>query len=233
MFRPHASFPRNTRLGRVPRRARAQPHPRDAADLRGEIQRAKETLSETSSCQLWVPSIKRDVQLTRKELDDLISDDVNQTVDALDIALRDAGVAPADLAGLYLVGGSSRIPLVSHRLQARFVAIAADDLHADGKAVGFALFFHNYSTFRGQPGLYLEDLFVREPFRRQGIGRALLASVARSAVERGCGRLEWSVLNWNTPAIEFYESLGARPLAEWTMYRMTGDVIARVAEDAG
>jgi len=93
---------------------------RDAADLRSEVQRAKETLSEASSCQLWVPGIKRDVQITRKELEDLISDDVNQTVDALDDALREAGVAAADLAGLYLVGGSSRIPLVAHRLQARF-----------------------------------------------------------------------------------------------------------------
>jgi molecular chaperone DnaK len=98
---------------------------RDAAELRGEVQRAKETLSEASSCQLWVPRVKRDVQITRKELEDLISDDVNQTVDGLADALREAGVEASALAGLYLLGGSSRIPLVAHRLQARFGVVPA------------------------------------------------------------------------------------------------------------
>ena len=101
---------------------------------------------------------------------------------------------------------------------------------AEGAPAGFALYFHNYSTFLGRPGLYLEDLFVVPALRGRGIGKALLREVARIARDRGCGRLEWSVLNWNTPAIEFYESLGARPLAEWTTYRMTDDVIDKVAE---
>ena len=99
-----------------------------------------------------------------------------------------------------------------------------------GAPAGFALFFHSYSTFLARPGIYLEDLFVVPALRGRGIGKALLREVARVARDRGCGRLEWSVLKWNTAAIEFYESLGARPLAEWTMYRMTDDVIAKVAQ---
>ncbi len=95
----------------------------------------------------------------------------------------------------------------------------------DGEIVGFALFFHNYSTFLGRPGIYLEDLFVRPEYRRRGHGRALLTAVARLAVERGCGRLEWSVLNWNQPAIEFYRSVGAIPLEEWTTFRLTGEAL--------
>ncbi|MBX6314463.1 MAG: GNAT family N-acetyltransferase, partial [Isosphaeraceae bacterium] len=81
---------------------------------------------------------------------------------------------------------------------------------------GFALFFHSFSTFRGQPGIYLEDLFVRPEHRGRGLGKALLATVAALAVERGCGRLEWSVLDWNEPALRFYRALGARPLEDWT-----------------
>ena len=96
-----------------------------------------------------------------------------------------------------------------------------------GEAVGFALFFHNYSTFLGKPGVYLEDLFVRPAFRGQGLGQMLLTRVAQIAVERDCGRMEWSVLNWNEPAIRFYESLGARPLSDWTTYRLTGDALRR------
>lgn len=96
------------------------------------------------------------------------------------------------------------------------------------KVVGFALFFHNYSTFLGQPGLYLEDLFVRPEYRRRGHGKALLAAVARIAIERGCGRLEWSVLDWNEPAIAFYRSLGAVPLDDWTMFRLVGDALTAV-----
>ena len=90
----------------------------------------------------------------------------------------------------------------------------------DDEPAGFALFFHNYSTFLGRPGLYLEDLFVRPGLRRSGVGKALLLEVARTARERNCGRLEWTVLDWNTPAIEFYESCGAKPLSEWVGYRM-------------
>ena len=95
----------------------------------------------------------------------------------------------------------------------------------DGEAAGFALFFHNFSTFLGRPGIYLEDLFVLPERRGKGIGKALLVHLARLAVERGCGRLEWSVLDWNRPAIGFYESLGARPNDEWTVYRLTGDAL--------
>jgi GNAT superfamily N-acetyltransferase len=95
--------------------------------------------------------------------------------------------------------------------------------------VGFAVFFHNFSTFLGRPGLYLEDLFVLPEYRGSGYGRALLAHLARIAVERGCGRMEWSVLNWNTSAIGFYESLGAKAMDEWTVYRLTGDALTRAA----
>jgi GNAT superfamily N-acetyltransferase len=99
----------------------------------------------------------------------------------------------------------------------------------DGTAAGFALFFATFSTFRGQPGLYLEDIFVRNEYRGRGIGKALLATVARLAVDRGCGRLEWSVLDWNAPAIGFYQSLGARPMDEWTVYRIEDEPLSRLA----
>lgn len=91
---------------------------------------------------------------------------------------------------------------------------------ADGEPAGFALFFHNYSTFLGQPGIYLEDLYVRPELRGRGYGRQLLARLAEVARERNCGRLEWAVLNWNEDAIRFYRSLGARPMDEWTVYRL-------------
>jgi len=93
----------------------------------------------------------------------------------------------------------------------------------DGRAIGLAVFFSNYSTFRGRAGLYLEDLFVEPAQRGRGYGKALLRHVARLAVERGCERMEWSVLDWNTPAIEFYRGLGARPLEDWTIYRLQGE----------
>ncbi|MBL8799999.1 MAG: GNAT family N-acetyltransferase [Planctomycetia bacterium] len=96
--------------------------------------------------------------------------------------------------------------------------------------IGFALFFHNYSTFLGRPGIYLEDLFVEPSRRGQGHGKQLLLALAKLAVDRGCGRLEWSVLDWNEPAIRFYESLGATALKEWTVYRVTGDALRRLAE---
>jgi len=100
----------------------------------------------------------------------------------------------------------------------------------DGRDIGFALFFPNFSTWVGKPGLYLEDLFVLPDDRRQGIGRALLAHLARLAIERGYGRLEWSVLDWNEPAIGFYRRLGARAMDEWTAYRLEGDALRRLAE---
>jgi GNAT superfamily N-acetyltransferase len=99
----------------------------------------------------------------------------------------------------------------------------------DGKAVGFALFFHNYSTFLAQPGLYLEDLYVPELQRGKGIGKALLAHLAKIAVERNCGRMEWAVLDWNVDAIGFYEKLGAKPNSDWTVYRLVGDSLNRLA----
>jgi GNAT superfamily N-acetyltransferase len=99
----------------------------------------------------------------------------------------------------------------------------------NGEPAGFALFFHNYSTFLARPGVYLEDLFVNPEFRGKGIGRSLLQYLAKVAVERNCGRLEWSVLDWNEPAIGFYKSLGAEPLEEWTIFRVKGDALARLA----
>ena len=98
-----------------------------------------------------------------------------------------------------------------------------------GGVVGFALFFHNYSTFLGRPGIYLEDLFVRPEHRGAGHGKALLSHLARLAVERGCGRLEWSVLDWNEPSIAFYRSLGAVAMDEWTVYRLAGDALTELA----
>lgn len=99
----------------------------------------------------------------------------------------------------------------------------------DGTPQGFALFFHNFSTFEGRPGIYLEDLFVRPDARGSGLGKALLAKLAALAVERDCARLEWSVLDWNTPAIDFYKALGARPMDEWTVYRVDGDALTGLA----
>jgi GNAT superfamily N-acetyltransferase len=99
----------------------------------------------------------------------------------------------------------------------------------EGAAVGFALFFHNFSTFEGKPGLYLEDLFVAPEARGAGAGKALLAHLAKLAVERGCARLEWSVLDWNQPAIAFYRSIGARPMDEWTVNRVDGDALRALA----
>ncbi len=93
----------------------------------------------------------------------------------------------------------------------------------EGMPVGFALFFHNFSTFIGKPGIYLEDLYVKEEYRGRGFGKKLLVHLAKLSVERDCGRLEWSVLDWNKPAIDFYLSLGARPMDEWTVFRLTGE----------
>lgn len=99
-----------------------------------------------------------------------------------------------------------------------------------GQVLGFALFFHSYSTFLARPGLYLEDLFVRPVARGRGVGQRLLAHLARLACERGCGRLEWSVLDWNEPAIGFYRRMGAVPMDEWTTFRVTGPALERLAE---
>ncbi len=103
----------------------------------------------------------------------------------------------------------------------------------DGKPVGFALFFHNFSTFEGRPGIYLEDLFVDPAARGAGIGKALLVKLAQLAVERDCARLEWWVLDWNEPAIAFYRSLGARPMDEWTVNRVDGEALKALAAHHG
>ena len=100
----------------------------------------------------------------------------------------------------------------------------------DGRPVGFALFFHNFSTFLGRAGIYLEDLFVRPEARGRGAGKALLRELARLALERGCGRLEWWCLDWNTPSIEFYRSLGAEAMDDWTVYRISGETLSKLAE---
>lgn len=118
-----------------------------------------------------------------------------------------------------------RETLFGQRRSAEVVIARVED-----EVAGFALFFHNYSTFLAKPGIYLEDLFVRPKFRGQGTGEALLRHLAQLAVERGCGRLEWSVLDWNQRAIDFYKALGAKPLDDWTMFRVTGDALTKLAE---
>jgi len=100
----------------------------------------------------------------------------------------------------------------------------------DGKEVGFALFFHNFSTFLGRAGIYLEDLFVLPEYRGKGYGKGLLRKLAQIALERGCGRLEWACLDWNKPSIDFYLSLGAQPMDEWTTYRLTGETLHKMAQ---
>ncbi len=102
----------------------------------------------------------------------------------------------------------------------------------NGKEVGFALFFHNFSTFLGRAGIYLEDLFVKPEFRGKGYGKGLLSELARIAVERGCGRLEWACLDWNKPSIDFYLSLGATKMDIWTTYRLTGETLENLAKNS-
>lgn len=109
----------------------------------------------------------------------------------------------------------------------RFSVLLAEQ---DGEVVGFALWFFTFSTWLGKPGLYLEDLFVRPELRRRGIGKALMLELARTAVREGCGRFEWSVLDWNQPAIDFYRSLGARLMEEWVVCRVEGDALRALAE---
>ncbi len=135
----------------------------------------------------------------------------------------DAVVATEEALGRHLFGdGVGRGPVAECLLG-----------EVDGEAQGFALFFHNFSTWRGAPGLYLEDLFVRPSARRRGLGRALLSALARVALARGCHRFEWSVLDWNAPAIDFYRALGAVAQSEWTTFRVTGDALHALARDAG
>lgn len=100
----------------------------------------------------------------------------------------------------------------------------------DNKEIGFALFFHNFSTFLGRSGIYLEDLYIKPEYRGNGYGKAILKKLASIAVERGCGRLEWWCLDWNKPSIDFYLSLGAKPMSGWTVYRITGDTLKELAD---
>jgi GNAT superfamily N-acetyltransferase len=155
--------------------------------------------------------------------------------------LRPATAADAPLI-LDFIRGLAEYEKLSHEVAATEESLRATLFPASGPAAaecllafvgprpaGFALYFPTYSTFLAQRGLYLEDLFVRPEFRGQGIGRALLLHLARLANARGCGRMEWSVLDWNEPAIRFYEGLGARRLQEWTTCRLTGEALARHA----
>ncbi len=121
-------------------------------------------------------------------------------------------------------------PLLERALFGPTPSAAALIARVDGAAAGFALYFHNFSTFLARPGLYLEDLYVRPEYRGRGIGRALLSALAAVAVARDCGRLEWAVLDWNRPARDFYESLGAAPKSSWITYQLTGDALRRLAE---
>ncbi|MDC0670869.1 GNAT family N-acetyltransferase [Nannocystis radixulma] len=155
--------------------------------------------------------------------------------------LRAAG--PADAADIFRL----IVDLATYEREPDAVVVTVDELRAqlaaerppfecllaeddDGAVVGFALYFHNYSTWRGRPGLYLEDLFVEPSRRGRGIGKQLLVRLAQLAVERGCARMEWAVLDWNTPAIGFYESLGARAVSEWTIFRLTGQELLQLAQ---
>jgi GNAT superfamily N-acetyltransferase len=123
---------------------------------------------------------------------------------------------------------ASEAALAEHLFGARPFAEAIIG-EVDGRRAGYALFFHNYSTFLTRPGIFLEDLYVMPELRRLGVGRALLAHVVRLAAERGCGRVEWAVLDWNAPAIAFYRSLGAEPVDGWTIHRLTGARLEAVA----
>jgi GNAT superfamily N-acetyltransferase len=150
---------------------------------------------------------------------------------------------PEDVPTIHaLIGALARYEKLEHEVVGTVDALhehlfgsrpAAEVIVAEeeAKIVGFALFFPSYSTFLCKPGLYLEDLFVLPEHRGRGYGKALLAALARLAMERGCGRFEWSVLDWNEPAIGFYRSLGARPLDGWGVFRLTGDALAALAAE--
>jgi GNAT superfamily N-acetyltransferase len=120
--------------------------------------------------------------------------------------------------------------LIRDALFGRTPSAEAAIAYAGADAVGFAVWFYNFSTFVGRPGLYLEDLFVLQEWRGRGIGRALMGHLGRLAVARGCGRMEWAVLDWNEPAIRFCRSIGAQAMDGWTVYRLTGDALTRVAQ---
>jgi GNAT superfamily N-acetyltransferase len=160
-----------------------------------------------------------------------------------DFAIRPAG--PADVPViLSLIRDLAEYERLSHEVEAteerlernlfgerQYAETLIGELRGD--PVAFAVYFHNFSTFLGKPGLYLEDLFVKPTARDLGIGGAILRRLARIAVERDCGRLEWSVLDWNAPALAFYKSLGAIPMGDWTIHRVTGEALQSLAESEG
>ncbi len=161
------------------------------------------------------------------------------SVEPLELSLRQA--TPADSQTLFsLIQALAEYEKLSHTVTGNPAALEAhlfgnrpyaEAILAElsGKVVGFALFFHNYSTFLTQPGIYLEDLFVLPEYRTQGIGKALLIHVAQLAISRGCGRLEWSVLTWNQPAIAFYQRMGAAILPDWQICRVMGEALTDLA----
>lgn len=157
------------------------------------------------------------------------------------LSIRSATAADLPLI-LEFIRGLAEYEKLLHEVEATPEKLRATLFPADGRAVaecvlafaddtpaGFALFFHNYSTFLAKPGLYLEDLYVKPELRGRGIGKALILHLAKLANTRGCGRMEWSVLDWNQPAIDFYESLGARRMKEWQICRLTGESLERYA----
>jgi GNAT superfamily N-acetyltransferase len=156
-------------------------------------------------------------------------------------------IEPAVPADVPVISGLIQELAEFERLQDQFVATDArlhDSLFGarayaevlmarlNDDSVGFALFFHNYSTFRAQPGIYLEDLYIRPAYRGRGYGKSLLSHIAQLAVTRGCGRFEWSVLDWNQRAIDFYKKLGAVPLNDWTMFRVTDEALVQLGKVA-
>lgn len=157
----------------------------------------------------------------------------------------DLTIRPATLDDLPLIASLVRELAAYERLAEQAMASEADFaaslfgpvprahaliVEADGQPAGFALYFYNFSTFLGRPGLYIEDVFIRPEFRRLGLGKAVFRYLARKAVEENCGRLEWWVLDWNEPAIRFYRGLGAEPMDGWTVQRLTGEALRAVAE---
>jgi GNAT superfamily N-acetyltransferase len=159
----------------------------------------------------------------------------------MDMTIRRASPTDVPLI-LELIRGLAEYERLAHEVtateaglrQALFDASPGAEVviaESGGEPVGFALFFHNFSTFVGKRGLYLEDLFVKPAWRGKGVGRHLLAHLARLAVERDCGRLEWAVLDWNEPAIRFYRGLGAQPMHDWTVFRVAGDALHQLAAE--
>ena len=157
----------------------------------------------------------------------------------MEIKIRPATVSDVPLILRFIRGLAEYERLVQHvtateaglreSLFGKWPAAEVVIAEAAAEPVGFALFFHNYSTFLGQRGLYLEDLFVKPEWRHRGVGRQLLAHLAKTALDRNCGRMEWAVLDWNDPAIRFYRGLGAQPMEDWTVFRVTGEALAALA----